>query len=98
MFERNNLKIQYHNAVSTVVRAIATRRITPKLISISSLRKSLNTNGILFQNYILAAYSLGRIHHTIYRLNDSLVFLVILPTPLPKLYTLYKPVYTANEA
>ena len=89
--ERNNLKIQYHNALRTVVSAIKTRRITPEIIPISSLRKSLSTNQTLFQNDILASYSLGRIHHTIYRLNKSLVFLVILPTPLPKLYTLYKP-------
>ena len=81
VLERNNLKIQYHNAISTVVNAITTRRITPEIILISSIRKSLNTNGTLFQNDILAAYSLGRIHHTIYRLNKSLVFLVILPTP-----------------
>ena len=91
VLERNNLKIQYHNALSTFVNAITTRRITPEIIPISSLRKSLNTNGTLFQNDILAVYSFGRIHHTIYRLNESLVFLVILRSPLPKLYTLYKP-------
>ena len=91
VLERNNLKIQYHNALSTVVCAITTLRITPETILISSLRKSLNTNRILFQNDILPAYSLGRIHHTIYRLNESLVFVIILPTPLPKLYSLYKP-------
>ena len=91
VLERNNLKIQYHNALSTVISAITTRRITPVIIPISSLRKSLNTNGSLFKTDILAAYSLGQIHHTIYRLNESLVFHVILPTPIPKLYTLYKP-------
>ena len=65
VLERNNLKIQYHNALSTVVGAIKTRRITPEIIPISSLRKSLNTNGTLFQHDILADYSLNRIHHTI---------------------------------
>ena len=45
VLKRNNLKIQYYNALTTVVGAITTRRITPKLILISSLRKSLNTNG-----------------------------------------------------
>ena len=88
VLERNNLKIQYHNALSTVVNAIRTSRITPEIIHITSLRKSLNTNGTVCQNDILAAYSLGQIHHTIYRLNESLVFLVILPTPLQKLHTL----------
>ena len=90
VLECNNLKNQYYNALSTVVSAITTRRITPEIIPISSLRNSLNTNKTLFQNDICAAYSLGRIHHIIYRLNESLVFLVILPTPLPKLYTIYK--------
>ena len=73
VLERNNLKIQYHNILRTVVGAIPTRRITSEIIPISSLRKSLNTNGTLFQNDILAAYSLGRIHHTIYRLNESCI-------------------------
>ena len=45
VLKRNNLKIQYHNAISTVVCAITTRRITPEIIPISSLRKHLNTNG-----------------------------------------------------
>ena len=91
VLDRNNFKIEYHNALSIVVSAIKTRRITPEIIPISSLRKNLNTNQTLFKNDILAAHSLGRIYPTIYRLNESLVFLVILPTPLPKLYTLYKP-------
>ena len=90
LLEQNNLKTQYHNALSTVVGAITTRRITLKIIPLSSFRNSLNINGTLFQTDILSAYSLGRIHHTIYRLNESLVFFVIFPTPLPKLYTLYK--------
>ena len=44
VLERNNLKIQYHNALSTVVGAITTGRITPEIVPISSIRKSLNTN------------------------------------------------------
>ena len=36
VLERNNLKIQYHNALSTVVGAITTRQITQEIISISS--------------------------------------------------------------
>ena len=59
VLKRNNLKIQYHNALSTVVGAITTHRITPEIIPISSLRTSLNTNGTLFQHDVLAAYSLG---------------------------------------
>ena len=69
VLERNNFKIQYHNSLSTVESAITTRRITPEIFPISSLRKSLNKNRTLFQNDILAAYSLFRIHYTIYRLN-----------------------------
>ena len=57
----------------------------------SSLRKSLKINNTLFEHDILTAYSLGRIHHNIYRLNESLVFLVAFLTPLAKIFRLYKP-------
>ena len=53
VLERDNFNIQYNNALSTVVDAITTRRITPEIIPISSLRKSLNTNGTLFQHDIV---------------------------------------------
>ena len=90
--EKSNLKLHYSTSLSSVVTALTTRRITPEIIPVSSLRKSLNVNGTLFEKDILSAYSLGRIHHNIYRLNESLVFLVIFPTPIPKMYRLYKPV------
>ena len=96
--ERNNLKLQYRSSLSTVVTAITTRRITPEIIPVSSLRKYLKMNGTLFEHDILTAYSVGRIHHTIYRLQESLVFLVVFPTPLPKLYRLFKPIGTANQS
>ena len=57
----------------------------------SSLRKGLKINSTLFENDILTAYSLGRIHHNIYRLNESLVFLLMFLTPLAKIFRLYKP-------
>ena len=47
-------------------------------------------NNSLYEHDILNAYSFGRIHHKIYRLNESLIFLVIFPTPLPIIYRLYK--------
>ena len=47
VLQSNNLKIQYYNALSTVVSAITTRQITPEIIPISLLRKSLNTNQTL---------------------------------------------------
>ena len=72
-----NLRLQYKNSLSTVVNAITTRRVNPEIIPISSLRKSLNLNGTLYEKDILTAYSLGRIHNNIYRLNESLVFLVV---------------------
>ena len=48
-------------------------------------------NGSLYKHDILTAYSLGRIHHKIYRLIESFIFLVIFHTPLPIIYRLYKP-------
>ena len=57
----------------------------------SPLRKSLKINSTLFENDILTAYSLSRIHNNIYRLNESLVCLVVFPTPLATIFRLYKP-------
>ena len=91
ILEESNLKMQYQNSVSAVVRAITTRRITPEIIPVSSLRLKLSVNGSLSENNILAAYSLGRIHHNIYRLDESLIFLIVFPTPLANVYTLYMP-------
>ena len=93
-----NLRLQYKNSLSTVVNAITTRRVNPEIIPISSLRKSLNLNGTLYEKDILTAYSLGRIHNNIYRLNESLVFLVVFPTPMPKMYRLYKPISLPKRA
>ena len=87
----SNLRLQYRTSLSAVVTAITTRRITPEILPLSSLRKSLKINNTLFENDILTAYSLGRIHHNIYRLNESLIFLVVFPTPLAKIFRLYKP-------
>ena len=55
------------------------------------MHKKLSVNGSLYENDILAAYSLGRIHHNIYRLEESLIFLIVFPTPLSNVYTLYMP-------
>ena len=90
--EESSLKIQYQNSLSAVVRAITTRRITPEIIPVSSLRKKLAVPGSLYENDILAAYSLGRIHHNIYRLDESLIFLIVFPTPLSNVFTLYMPI------
>ena len=87
----SNLRLQYRTSLSAVVTAITTRRITPEISPVSSLRKSFKINTTLFENDILTVYSLGRIHHNIYRLNESLVFLSVFPTPLAKLFRLYKP-------
>ena len=89
--EKSNLCLQYRTLLSAVVTAITTRRITPEILPVSSLRKGLKINSTLFENDILTAYSLSRIHHNIYRLNESLVFLVVVPTPLAKIFRLYKP-------
>ena len=67
ILKESHLNMQYQNSLSAVVRAITSRRITPEKISVSSLRKKLSVNGSLYKNDILAAYSLGRIHHNIYR-------------------------------
>ena len=71
--------------------AITTRRITPEILPVNSFRQSLNINNTLFANDILTAYSLGSIHHNIYRLNESLIFLVVFPTSIAKIFRLYKP-------
>ena len=91
ILEESNLKMQYQNSLSAVVRAITTPRITPEIIPVSSLRKTLSVNGSVYENDILAAYSLGRIHHNIYRLEESLIFLIVFPTPRSTVYTLYLP-------
>ena len=67
LLEMSNLRLQYRTSLSAVVTAITTRRITPEILPVSSLRKSLKINNTLFVNDILTAYSLGRIHHNIYR-------------------------------
>ena len=89
--EMSNLHLQYRTSLSSVVNAITTRRITPEILPISSLKNTLNINNTLFEKDILTAYSLGRIHHNIYRLNENLVFFVVFPTPLAKIFRLYKP-------
>ena len=83
--------MQSKNLLSSVVCAIITRRITPEIIPVSSLRKKLTVNKSLYEKDILAAYSLGRIHNNIYRLEESLIFLIVFPTPLSNVYTLYMP-------
>ena len=84
--ERSNLRLQYRQSLSAVVNSLSNHRITPEIISVRSLRKSLMINNSLYQHDILTAYSLGRIDHKIYRLNESLIFLVIFPTTLPIIY------------
>ena len=74
--------MQYQNSLSAVVRAITSRRITPEIIFVSSLGKKLLVNGSLYENYILAAYFLGKIHHNIYPLEESLICLIVYPKPL----------------
>ena len=89
--EMSNIRLQYRTSLSAAVTAITTRQITRKILPVSSLKKSLKINSTLFENDILTAYSLGKIHHNIYSLNESLVFLVVFLTPLAKLFRLYKP-------
>ena len=86
ILEQSNLRLQYRQSLSAVVNSLTNHRITPEIIPVRSLRKSLMMNGSLYLHDILTAYSLGRIHHKIYRLNESLIFLVIFPTPLPIIY------------
>ena len=92
ILEKSSLKMQYQNSLSRVVHAITTRRITPEIIPVSSLRNKLSVPGSLYETDILAAYSLGRIHHNIYRLDESLIFLIVFPTPFSNVYTLYMPI------
>ena len=72
--------------ISAVVNSLTNHRITPEIIPVRSLRKSLMINGSLYTHDILTAYSLGRIHHKIFRLNESLIFLVNFPIPFPIIY------------
>ena len=92
ILEKSSLKMQYQNSLSAVVHAITTRRITPEIIPVSSLRRKLSIPGSLYENDILSAYSLGRIHHNIYRLDESLIFLIVFLTPYSNVYTLYMPI------
>ena len=48
-------------------------------------------NNSLYEHDTLTAYSLGWIHHKIYRLNERLMFFVSFNTPLPIIYRFYKP-------
>ena len=89
--EQSSLKIQYYSSLSAVINAITTRRITPEIIPINSLKYNLHINNTIFESDILSAYTLGRIDHNIYRLNQSLIFLVIFSTPIPTIFTLFKP-------
>ena len=59
--------MQYQNSLPALVRAITTLRITQEIIPVSSLRKKLSVNSSLYEQDILAAYSVGRIHNNIYR-------------------------------
>ena len=78
--ERSNLSLQYRESLSAVVNSLTNHRITPEIIAVISLRKSLIINGSLYEHDILTAYSFGTIHHKTYRLNKSLIFMVIFPT------------------
>ena len=49
----SNLRLQYRTSLSAVVTAITTRRITPEILPVSSLRQSLKINSTLFENDIL---------------------------------------------
>ena len=48
----SNLRLQYRTRLSAVVTAITTRRITPEILPVSSLRKSLKINNTLFEHDI----------------------------------------------
>ena len=87
ILEESNLKMQYQNLLSAVVRAITTRRIILEIIPLSSMSKKLTVNGSLYEDDILDAYSLGRIYHNINCLEESLIFLIVFPTPLLNVYT-----------
>ena len=95
LLEKNILKIyiifQYHNSLSAVVKAITSRKITPDIVSVNSLRSKLDIRDTIYEHDMLAAYSLGRIHNNIYRINENLLFLIIFPTPYPIVFDLYKP-------
>ena len=93
----SNLRFQYRKSLSAVVSAITTRRITPEILPVSSLRKSLKIKNTLFEHDILTAYSLGRIHHNIYLFNESLVCLVVFSTHLAKIFRLYKPFVSPKQ-
>ena len=89
--ERSNLRLQYRQSLSAVVNSYTNHRLTLEIIPVRSLRKSTMINNSLYEHDILTAYSLGKIHYKMYRLNESLIFLVIFPTPLPIIYRFYKP-------
>ena len=86
--DQSNLRLQCRQSLSAVVNSLTNHRITLEIIPVRSLRKSLMINGSVYEHDILTAYSLGRIHHKIYRLNESLIFLIIFPTPLRIIYRL----------
>ena len=89
--KQSNLRLQYCQSLSAVVNSLTDHKITPEIIPVRSLRKSQMINNCSYEHDILTAYSLGRIHHKIYCLNKSLIFLVIFPKHLPIIYRLYKP-------
>ena len=96
----SNLFLQYRTSLSAVVTAITTHRITPKILPVSSLRQSCKIKSTLFENNILTAYSLGRIHHIIYSLTESIVFLVVSNScskNISALYTFYLPKKIAEK-
>ena len=72
--ERSNLRMKYRQSLSAVVNSLTNHRITPDIILVRSLRKSLMINGSLYEHDILTGFSLERIHHKIYCLNESLIF------------------------
>ena len=93
----SNLRLQYSTSFSVVVTAITTRLITPEVLPVSLLKKCLNINNTLFDNDILTAYSLSKIHHNIYRLNERLIVFVVFPTAIAKIFRLYKPFILTNN-
>lgn len=50
-----------------------------------------NINNLIFVFFLFVADALGRIHHKIYRLTESLIYMVIHPTQILQVLTLFKP-------
>ena len=90
-----NLRFLYRTLLLAVVTAITTRRITPELILVSSLKKVWILT-IRCLKTILWLLTLGRIHQNINSSNNSQMIFVFFPTSLAKIFRQYKPFILPN--